>query len=291
MRLRLLSFLVALLAASAAPALEKVHPPFWTVHGPKGTAYLLGSFHLLPPDTDWRTRDIDRALHRADVLVFEIKMDDAFQETMRRALSEQGTLPEGEHLRDKLSPAARAAFDKELADLAQPEALYDRMRPWRASITLDIAVMHKLGFDENSGIELTISPPGHPDPRPTLGLESPETQLALLIPKDPKDEVRTFEQDLAENAQIASGNLGQMFDAWKKGDAKTIARLVDESFSPYPDLRKAVFDDRNAAWVDEIADLLKQKKVYFITVGAGHLAGPRGVPSLLRAKGYRVQGP
>jgi uncharacterized protein YbaP (TraB family) len=37
--------------------------------------------------------------------------------------------------------------------------------------------------------------------------------------------------------------------------------------------------------------MLAEPHTYFITVGAGHLLGPKGVPALLRAKGYRVEGP
>src|SRR5690242_19796770 len=50
-----LAFALALVVA--APAVAKphhatakpaVHPAMWTVHGPKGTAYLFGSIHVLP---------------------------------------------------------------------------------------------------------------------------------------------------------------------------------------------------------------------------------------------------
>ena len=41
----------------------------------------------------------------------------------------------------------------------------------------------------------------------------------------------------------------------------------------------------------QLETMLNQKHVYFVTVGAGHLAGPKGVPALLRQDGYRVDGP
>jgi uncharacterized protein YbaP (TraB family) len=37
--------------------------------------------------------------------------------------------------------------------------------------------------------------------------------------------------------------------------------------------------------------MLKEKHVFFITVGAGHLTGPTGVPALLRKDGFKVEGP
>ena len=37
-------------------------PAMWTVHGPKGTAYLLGSFHALPKNVEWQTPAIKAAV-------------------------------------------------------------------------------------------------------------------------------------------------------------------------------------------------------------------------------------
>ena len=37
--------------------------------------------------------------------------------------------------------------------------------------------------------------------------------------------------------------------------------------------------------------MLKDDDNVFVTVGAAHLAGPDGVPALLRADGYDVDGP
>ena len=88
------------------------HPALWTVHGPKGTAYLFGSVHILPPQVDWHTKEIDAAMAKpTDVLVFEIAMDDDFQERMQDAIRARGLLPAGKHLRDMLSPEARTVLD------------------------------------------------------------------------------------------------------------------------------------------------------------------------------------
>ncbi len=56
-------------------------------------------------------------------------------------------------------------------------------------------------------------------------------------------------------------------------------------------LKKGILDNRNRRWVGELKTMLADSHVYFVTVGAAHLAGPGGVPALMRAAGYRVEGP
>src|SRR4051812_12608595 len=74
-----------LLAAAPAPpsatvhapvpqAAVTAHPAMWTLHGPKATIYLLGSIHVLRPQMQWHTPQIDAALKAADTFVFEIPM-------------------------------------------------------------------------------------------------------------------------------------------------------------------------------------------------------------------------
>src|SRR3984885_12370693 len=73
---------LALLFVTAAPAFAEnaptpvVHatPAMWVVHGPKGTAYLLGSIHALPKNIEWQTPAIKAAVKRANAFVFEIQM-------------------------------------------------------------------------------------------------------------------------------------------------------------------------------------------------------------------------
>jgi uncharacterized protein YbaP (TraB family) len=52
-----------------------------------------------------------------------------------------------------------------------------------------------------------------------------------------------------------------------------------------------MLEDRNRAWIPQIAAMLNEQHTYFITVGAAHLVGPLGLPTLLRERGFRVDGP
>jgi uncharacterized protein YbaP (TraB family) len=290
------AFLSLLALAGGARADEPVyakmpaHPALWTVHGPKGTAYLFGSIHILPPNVDWHTKEIDAAMAKSDTLVFELAMDDTFQQRMQTYIKERGMLPAGQHLHDMLSPDAKKELDAEVAKLPVSPAAIDRMRPWLADLTIEMMGIVKQNYSSAAGVDMQIQ--SHADGKPVIGLETIEQQMSLIAPDDPKTEVEAFEADLkTSGAPSANDQVGPLLDAWMHGRVDRLAALTKKDLAQYPNAQKLLFDDRNAAWVKQIAVLLEQPKTYFITVGAGHLAGPHGVPALLRAKGYKVDGP
>jgi uncharacterized protein YbaP (TraB family) len=268
----------------------EAHPALWTVHGKKGTAYLFGSIHVLPPQVDWRTKEIDAAIAKADAFVFELPVDTNLQSYTQDYLLTRGTLPPGQHLRDMLSPKARAIFDKEIAGLPMSPAEFDRMRPWHADVTIDVLEMEKQHYSPEAGIEARLKKEAAARAKPVIGLETIQQQLALLAPDDPKVELENFESDL-EHASKDNDEIGPLLDAWMQGDVRTLAHLTAADMKDYPKLRKVLVEDRNQAWVTKIIALLDENKTYFIAVGAAHLVGPRGVPELLRKKGLKVDGP
>src|SRR3954469_10627011 len=66
----------AITSAHAAPAKPTAATPaMWTVHGTKGTVYMLGSIHALPKNVHWQTQQLMAHLREADTFVFEVPMD------------------------------------------------------------------------------------------------------------------------------------------------------------------------------------------------------------------------
>ena len=274
--------------ASVVYAKMPAHPALWTVHGSKGTVYLFGSVHLLPPQVDWHTKEIDAAIARSDILVFEIALDADAQQRMQAYIQAHGMLPAGQHLHDMISPEARKELDVEVKKLpVSPEAV-DRMRPWLAALTIEIMGITKEHYSAASGVDQQLQ--ANANGKPIVGLETVEQQLSLLAPENPKIELQAFEAGLKTSTE-SNDQVGPLLDAWMHGRVDRIASLTTKELAKFPDARKLLFDDRNKAWAGKIMRYLDRPKVYFITVGAGHLAGPGGVPTLLRAKGFRVDGP
>ena len=68
--------------------------------------------------------------------------------------------------------------------------------------------------------------------------------------------------------------------------------LMNEELADQPDAKKALAHrPQRRAGRFRSKPCCGRNAIFFITVGAGHLAGPDGVPALLRKAGYKVDGP
>jgi uncharacterized protein YbaP (TraB family) len=124
-------------------------------------------------------------------------------------------------------------------------------------------------------------------------LETVEEQLDFLAPKDETLQLEAFESGLKKfTDQSDEYDLTSLLDPWTIGDTKKLDDYFNTSMAKYPKARRLLIDDRNRNWIRIIRPMLdKEDKTFLITVGAGHLVGRHGVPNLLRAAGYKVDGP
>jgi uncharacterized protein YbaP (TraB family) len=286
--------LVAIVPASAQvqPSLPGVmaYPSLWHVKTGQGEVYLLGAVHILPPDLRWRTPAISRAVSRSDVFVFEMPEDERSQAELQGMVQAKGYLPPGQSLRAELRDSFLADYDAALAAAGLPPAQVDRERPWLADLHLMLAQMARHGYGRDNGVDSVLMAEAGSNHKQMRYFETVAEQFALLAPDDPKLELQEFEADLKDLRDVAA-DMQPMVKAWSAGDQIQLDKLINGDLDPFPEVRKMLLDDRNRRWVPKIEAMLREKHVFFITVGAGHLTGPTGVPALLRADGYKVDGP
>ena len=290
-------------AAKAKPAATKsdginATPAMWVVRGPKGTAYLLGSIHVLPKNVHWQTPEISAAMKRADTFVFEVPMDEESWAKAREDLQKDAYLP--------VELSLPSFFDQEMRDEyrqvmfhihGDPDGIV-YMRPWVAAQMLEGQAeggANVKGLLPTEGVDNKVyAAAKERGVKQFRALETDALQIRLLTDNGNIDEglaaLRlTFKKLLAENSDQTAQQ--RLFDAWYKGDTKAIAALGPDNPEMSPGQRKAMLEDRNRSWVPEIIAMLNEKHTYFITVGAAHLVGKIGVPNLLREKGFKVDGP
>jgi uncharacterized protein len=266
------------------------HPALWTVHTKNATAYLLGSIHLLPANVEWRTPEIETALRASDVFVFEAPTDETGKATAADFMSAHGTLPPELALPSLLNDEELKDYRQALALTHVPPDSLVHMRPWLAALVLEVAFIRGQHYEPNSGIDHQVALLATAEGKPLRYFETVTQQLSLLMPQDQKLELAQFDATLKE-FQSAPNELGPLVDAWAHSRVAEVDRLMNKDLESVPGAKKALIDDRNDAWVVKLGTMLKEHHTYFITVGAGHLAGPHGLPALLRKTGYSVEGP
>lgn len=290
-RLAALLFLGFLaLPAPAAPQIVHAHPMLWRVEGDHGSVTLFGSVHVLPPNVDWQTPDLKRDIKNADIFVFEVPLDSDTINHVSALMAKRGSLPPGQSLRQMLPADSQVDLDKAIASIGSPEAAFDNKRPWLVSLMLVSAHLQQHQQQFALGADSVVLREATKAKKPIRYLETVDQQLALIAPSDPKVELEALEEELKSFA-TEDADIAAITSAWETGNTAALDALSSKEFVGHPEARATFFTDRNRNWVKQIEAMLRERKTFFITAGAGHLVGTDGVPALLRADGYKVQGP
>jgi hypothetical protein len=264
----------------------------WEVARPDGSggvAHLLGSVHMAE-DALVLDPAVDRALAEADTLVLEVDPRELDPMHMARLAVEKGSFPDGRTLDQVLPPATWAALQERLRREEQPVAMFRPMEPWYALLTLQMLALQREGYDVDQGVETSLTESVAGSGKPTQGLESAEQQLDMMSDLPLDLQVRQLEEFLREDSD--NGDISSLIDAWRRGDAATLEQEVfgelasDPTLLPYYEL---FYFDRNDRMAEGIAARVDTGGRWFVAVGAAHVVGARGVPSLLAQHGYRVR--
>ncbi len=253
-------------------------PALWEVTAPDGSqAWLFGTIHALPEGVLWRTPAVDEAFAGSALLVVEIaELDDEAQSfSVFQRLAYSPGLPA---LTARVRGAERAAVEGLIEQAGASEGDYAEMESWAAAVVLAGGV--RTG-DPALGVDRYLLASG----KQVLGLESFAQQFALF------DGLPTAEQDdlLVTVAHEAAGDPARSLELWLAGDMDGLAELGGAGMLGDPELREALLDARNRAWIEQLVPLIDQGRKPFVAVGAAHMLGQGGLPALLAARGYSVR--
>ena len=267
----------------------RAQPPMWRLADEDSEVWLLGTFHILPPDIDWRSNTLASAIDAAETIYFEAEVDtpEAQQKTVQTLIT-QGFLPSGETLSGLLTSAEIEKLTAAASQVNLPIAAVDTMRPWQAFLTLTVQNIVAQGFDPGAGIEPVLLKEARLRGRNLRFFESVEEQLSLFTSL-PREVELTLLQITLEEWDQQNQELQELFAAWSAGDVEKIDALMNGSMrTEAPQVYDALITNRNKAWVSRITDVMNDSGKVLVAVGAGHLVGDNSVPALLRAQGYEV---
>lgn len=278
---------IALMPVAAQAESAKVGAPLmWVVKDADSTVYLLGSIHLLKPDMQWQDARIITAMAQSREMWLEIaNLDDqaaAGQAFLKHAINPKGNLTEG------MSEADIARLNLALDQHGIPMAQARNLKPWAVGLLITVKSMVDAGYDPNSGVDKTLLDQAKAAGKPVKGFETIEQQMGFFGSFD-EETSRQFLIDVLNQEEEGKALLETMLTAWYTGDEATLEKIfTEEMMVKTPKLYDVLLKGRNRNWVPQIEQILSGSGTSLIVVGTGHLVGPDGVPTLLKAKGIRV---
>lgn len=243
------------------------------------TAYLLGTFHLIPKvDFDLSDRAIE-LLKASDNLVLELDMDEP---NLQMQMMQYAPMTGGNSLKNLLSEDEYNRIDKVIsAKVGAGLVAFEKMKP-----IVVTSILYQTLFDEEiASYELSLVEIAKENDMEIQGLETVEFQMSLFdkIPYDQQIEEMVA---LVDQKEMMTDLFGQMVTAYKNGDIGKLEQIVT-GYYDRPIFKKLLLDSRNENWVERIQEL-SVDNTNFYAVGAGHLGGEKGLITLLRKAGYKV---
>ncbi len=255
----------------------------WKVIGPSGgLLFLGGSVHALRPTDYPLPSAYNRAFDASSRLVFEV--DPKASSEAMKDLTKAGQYPKGDSLRNHVDPRTYDYLRRFFALRKIPEEKFTTFKPWFINLLLSSPSTEHF----NLGVERFLTQRALANSKSMSALESVkehnqvfegltdrESEAVLLI--------------LFINAGRETPEGVNIVDAWRRGDADTIASRIRDSYRDFPAFRDRLLGNRNRNWVPKIESYLRSGQTYFVVVGAGHMGGHDGLLALLRLRGCKIE--
>jgi len=256
------------------------------------TAYLFGTIHFGQPSFYPLESEVTNAFARAHTLVVEFDIRNTAP--LLAATQKYALYANGDSIQQHISAENLQRLKQALQGFGIPFENVAQMKPWMISNLLIAITLERNGFQSNIGIDAFLLGQATVQRKAVRELESADYQMSLFEAMSEKEQ----ENYLAENlADLSDGKLLEktraLVDAWSSADDAAFAKItreeLDEQTTSAAFMQRVMLDKRNPEMAEKIEALLKRDGTTFVGVGMLHLFGDKGIPELLRQRGYAVE--
>ncbi len=242
---------------------SKVSYVFGTMHVRDRSA-----FHLMPL--------IEEKIQTCNAFASEFKLDEIGTNSMdNMRLSKDLTL------KDILHPKVYRNLDRLLqSKVGVPIGFFHKHLPLMVS---NMLAMQLLSSDMPHSLDQTLWNYANEQDKIMLGIETYEEQLAILQNIDLNTQIKAL-KSIVNNYKAYKKSVLKMRDYYEDQD---IVQLYKSGKRSLQGMRKILLYNRNYKMADRIANYAQEYSI-FCGIGAGHLAGKKGVLRLLKQKGFKL---
>lgn len=258
----------------------------WKAERDGTTLYLLGSVHALKEDAYPLPTAIDAAFDEAEIVVFEIDLDD--MTTAAIQMMSAGSLEPGTTLEQVVGPEIWAEFVARVGDSGFKPRFFQGMKPWMAALTLTAFELSKQGYLATAGLDTHLAQRADEAGKERRALETAEFQVSLFSELTDKQSLAFLQHSLTDLQNLIP-ELDGLYSDWRSGRVELVEEMLLEGFEEFPEVFQRIVVDRNLAWLPQVEELLAGERHAMVVVGSMHLVGEQGLVNLLRGKGYTVE--
>jgi uncharacterized protein YbaP (TraB family) len=260
----------------------------WEISG-NGLAkpsYLYGTIHMICKDDAALGDSLVAAIERTDRVYFEVDMDNLME--MLTALKDF-KMKDDTTLADLLSKEDYETV-KEYMESKSTILPFSKLETYKPMLASSLLMESGIGCEESVAMEQLILEVAKKNKKRVEGLETMSYQASIFdsIPyKLQAEQLLKYVKD-GGNQPGADKQFEEMIEAYKAQDIEKLGQFIateDGGLGNYEDI---LIFHRNRNWVEKLKAIMPGKSLT-IAVGAGHLAGEKGVIKLLRQEGYTVR--
>jgi hypothetical protein len=259
----------------------------WRIERDGRTSWLYGTLHVGRGDWVRPGPTIQKALTQSDTLALEL---DSRDEATARTMGQ----PADPALVARVLSGERARrLERQNAEACVPPGTTSKLQPILQVTALAGLAGRADGLYPEFGVDETLAVSARNSSKPIVALENAADQLKVLTGESEDEEGQQIDAALDElESGKLRGQLKELAEVWARSDAAKLTRYADWcnclNTPSEQRLMKRLLDDRNPGLADGIERLHAGGKGVFAAVGALHMIGPQGLPTLMAARGFTV---
>ena len=272
---------------AAAKRDARDHGFLWRITKDGHSSYLYGTLHAARQDWMFPGPTVVEAMQASDTVALEL---DALDPDIQRRLAASLAAIRNEPLP---APLARRLEQRRLAECVDAAA-WSSFPPEFQIASLTLLAGRRDDLDPAYAIDIVLASMARELGKPVVSLEAPEGQMdALQMPTRAETLalVRGGLDDL--DAGRARPLLRRIAKAWVDGDYAELSRYTKwcgcARTAAERAAMKRLLDDRNPTLAEGIDKVHAAGRSVFAAVGSLHLFGAKGLPALLKRRGYKIE--
>jgi hypothetical protein len=240
--------------------------------------YLFGTMHLSTSAAYSHAEKAKKYISKLSVYAAEMDLN----QTLDKNMIQYFKLPEGIKLSSLYIPRHFEKFKKTILksfniDITQ----YDDFSPFFISTLLAESVIPKSHgkaldhflWDHAFDLGLTMK-----------GVESFEDQLNILNQIPMNYQIKAL-KDIVRNTKVFKSKIKKLHSLYEIEDIESLNKQTKKSVGR---IRKLMIYDRNHIMVERMISMMKEKPTFF-AIGAAHMSGGKGLISLMKKAGYKLE--